>query len=167
MRQLRVRMKSHLGAQMRSRISAWGQLSRFSVVGVLNTVVDLLVLNAATLLTGSKQGAGYAAQKGLSFFVAAVFSYVLNKRWTFQDRSPTDQTKKLVLFFTISIVGALINVSTATATITYGKPLVHSIWTTSLLTDQVWVNIGALCGTAAGFLLNFFGYKLVVFKGEG
>jgi putative flippase GtrA len=139
----------------------WGQLSRFSIVGVLNTGVDLAVLNAATLLTGVKVGTGYALQKGLSFFAAAIFSYVLNKRWTFGDLSQTDQTKKFAQFFTISVVGALINVSTATATVTYGKPFVHSLLA---MPDQVWVNVGALCGTAAGFLLNFFGYKLIVFR---
>jgi putative flippase GtrA len=139
------------------------QFSRFSVVGIVNTGVDLAVLNAQTLLTGSTEGLGYAVQKAVSFSVAAAFSYLLNKRWTFEDTSRTHQ-KKLTQFFVVSIMGALLNVSTATAVVTYVKDLVNPLVSMELLTDQVWVNIGALCGTGAGLLWNFLGYKFVVFK---
>jgi putative flippase GtrA len=134
------------------------QLSRFSVVGVINTVVDLAVLNAETLLTGIKDGGGYAVQKAVSFSVAAVVSYLLNKRWTFLDLSTDRQGRRFAQFLTVSVVGALINVAGATAAVTYGKPWMP-------LTDQVWVNVGALCGTAAGFVSNFLGYKFLVFRG--
>jgi putative flippase GtrA len=144
-----------------------GQLSRFSVVGVLNTGVDLAVLNAETLLTGVTEGAGYAVQKAVSFCVAVTVSYFLNKRWTFEDRSVTEQRKKLAQFFGISVMGALINVSAATAVVTYVKAMVIPLTSGDLLTDQLWVNIGALCGTGAGLLWNFLGYKYVVFKSRG
>lgn len=140
------------------------QLSRFLAVGVLNTGVDLAVLNVETILTGIKDGSGYAVQKGLSFFVAVVFSYFLNKRWTFQDTSTTQRTKKFSQFFVVSIMGAVVNVSTATAVVTYVKVLANPALNLALLTDQVWVNIGALAGAGAGFLWNFVGYKFLVFK---
>jgi len=134
------------------------------VVGLINTGIDLLVLNAETLLTGVKDGSGFALQKGMSFAVAAVFSYALNRRWTFQDTSSTGQRRRFAQFFTISVMGALINVSAATAIVTYGRALLGPILGTDLLTEQLWVNVGALCGTGAGFLWNFLGYKLVVFR---
>ncbi len=140
------------------------QFSRFAVVGILNTGIDLLVLNAETLLTGIKDGSGYAVQKAVSFSVAAVFSYFLNKHWTFGDRSKTGQKKKLAQFFAISIMAALINVSVATAVVTYVKEWINPLLSMDMLTDQLWVNIGALCGTGAGLLWNFLGYKFVVFK---
>lgn len=140
------------------------QLSRFSAVGVLNTAVDLAVLNVETILTGVKDGGGYAVQKALSFSVAAAFSYLLNKRWTFEDVSVTGQRRKFSFFFVVSVIGALINVATATAALTYGKPLLGSLARTDPLTDQVWVNIGALCGTGASFLWNFLGCKFIVFR---
>jgi putative flippase GtrA len=145
------------------RLRLVGQLSRFSVVGVLNTGIDLVVLNAATLLTGVTDGAGYAAQKGLSFCVAAAFSYAMNKRWTFGDTSRSGQRRKLAQFFAISALGAAINVAVATTVVTYVRALVD-LGPGGLLTDQLWVNLGALCGTGAGFLWNFLGYKRVVFK---
>ncbi len=140
------------------------QLSRFLAVGILNTGVDLAVLNVETILTGIKDGSGYALQKGLSFFVAVVFSYLLNKRWTFRDRSTTQRTKKFSQFFVVSSMGAVVNVSTATAVVTYVKVLANPALNLALLTDQVWVNIGALVGAGAGFLWNFLGYKFLVFK---
>ena len=143
------------------------QVSRFSVVGVFNTAVDLAVLNALTLLTGATDGAGYALQKAISFCVAVTVSYFLNKRWTFEDTSVAKQRKKLAQFFGISIMGALINVSVATAVVTYVKVMVSPLESAHLLTDQLWVNIGALCGTGAGLLWNFLGYKYVVFEPSG
>jgi putative flippase GtrA len=141
------------------------QFFRFLVVGVLNTAVDLVVLNLETVLSGIKDGAGYAVQKGISFSVAVAFSYLLNKRWTFKDPSRTGRTKKFSLFAVVSTLGALINVLTATFAVTYVKPIVGPATGSAILTDQLWVNIGALCGTVAGFLWNFLGYKFLVFRG--
>jgi putative flippase GtrA len=140
------------------------QFSRFLVVGVLNTAVDLIVLNLETMLSGIRDGAGYAVQKGISFCVAVAFSYFLNKRWTFKDDSRTGQTKQFSLFAVVSILGAVINVFAATFVVTYVKPIVNPAADSAILTDQLWVNIGALCGTAAGFLWNFLGYKFLVFR---
>jgi len=140
------------------------QFSRFLVVGILNTAVDLVVLNLETMLSGVRDGAGYAVQKGISFSVAVAFSYLLNKRWTFKDVSRTGHTKKFSLFAVVSTLGALINVCTATVVVTYVKPIVNPAAGSAILTDQLWVNIGALCGTAAGFLWNFLGYKFLVFR---
>ena len=58
----------------------------------------------------------------------------------------------------------MVNVSTATAVVTYVKVLANPALNLALLTDQVWVNIGALVGAGAGFLWNFVGYKFLVFK---
>jgi putative flippase GtrA len=140
------------------------QFSKFVLVGVMNTLVDLAVLNAETLITGSKEGSGYAVQKGLSFLVAVSFSYFLNKNWTFQDKSQENQTKKFSQFLSVSVVGMLINVATATLVVTYLKPVINPTLNLSFLTDQLWVNIGALSGTAVGLIWNFIGYKLWVFK---
>lgn len=33
-----------------------------------------------------------------------------------------------------------------------------------VLTDGIWINIGALSGTAVGLIWNFIGYRFIVFK---
>lgn len=144
------------------------QFVKFFVVGVINTFVDLAVLNVATTITGIKDGPGFAIQKALSFFVAVIGSYFLNKRWTFKDKSSDDAGKKFSQFFAISMGGAVINTTAATLAVTYLKPEVNmALSGTALspyLTDQIWVNLAALCGTALGLIWNFVGYKFLVFK---
>lgn len=140
------------------------QFAKFALVGVMNTAVDLIVLNIETITTGIKEGSGYAIQKGISFLVAVTFSYFLNKHWTFRDQSQENEGKKFSQFFLISIMGMFINVTVATITVTYLKDPVNSLTGLSFLTDQVWVNLGALSGTAIGLLWNFVGYKFIVFK---
>ena len=140
------------------------QFGKFFLVGIMNTLVDLIILNGETLLSGVKQGSGYAVQKGLSFLVAVTFSYFLNKNWTFGDSSKQEQGKKFSQFLFVSVIGMIINISVATVAVTYLKPVVNSILQLSFLTDQLWVSLGALCGTFFGLIWNFIGYKFWVFK---
>lgn len=140
------------------------QFIKFALIGVMNTLVDLAVLNTETLLSGVKEGSGYAVQKGFSFLVAVTFSYFMNKNWTFEDKSQENQARKFSQFLFISVIGMLINVTVATVVVTYLKPAVNPVLNLAFLTDQLWVNIGALSGTAIGLIWNFLGYKLWVFR---
>lgn len=140
------------------------QFAKFALVGVMNTAIDLIVLNLETIATGVKEGSGYAVQKGISFLAAVTFSYFLNKHWTFRDQSQEDEGKKFSQFFLISVIGMFINVTVATVTVTYLKYPINSLLNLSFLTDQTWVNLGALSGTAIGLIWNFIGYKFIVFK---
>lgn len=140
------------------------QFIRFFLVGIMNTLVDLIILNIETTITGLKSGSPYAIQKGFSFIVAVTFSYFFNKYWTFKDKSKEEEGKKFSQFLFVSIIGMLVNVSSATLTIAYLKPFIDSTLNLGFLNDQLWVNIGALAGTAVGLIWNFIGYKFWVFK---
>jgi putative flippase GtrA len=140
------------------------QFAKFVLVGVMNTLVDLVILNIETSLSSVREGSGYAVQKGVSFLFAVTFSYFVNKRWTFQDSSKEEEGKKFSQFFSVSVVGMVINVTVATLMVTYGKPVINPILNMPFLSDQIWVNIGALSGTAIGLIWNFIGYKFWVFK---
>lgn len=154
--------KALLGSsKLRSLIE---QFSKFFLVGIMNTFVDLLVLNGLTLTTGVTEGSGYAVQKGASFLVAVTFSYLLNKHWTFSDTSTEGAARKFSQFFAVSVVGMLINVTVATVVVSYLKSPINSLLNFPFLTDQLWVSIGALGGTAVGLIWNFVGYKFWVFK---
>lgn len=140
------------------------QFMKFVLVGVMNTLVDLIILNIETSLSSVREGSGYAIQKGFSFLVAVSFSYFVNKSWTFQDKSKEEEGKKFSQFFFVSVIGMVINVTVATVMVTYGKPAINPLLNMSFLSDQIWVNIGALSGTAIGLIWNFLGYKFWVFK---
>ena len=147
-----------------SRFPFLEQFIKFALIGTMNTFVDLVVLNIETLLSGVKEGTGYGIQKGFSFLVAVVLSYFLNKHWAFQDKSEKNQGRKFSQFLMISLVGMFINVTVATLAVTYLKGPANQLLNLSILTDQIWVSLGALCGTAIGLIWNFLGYKFFVFK---
>jgi len=140
------------------------QFAKFFLVGIMNTLVDLIVLNIETILTGAKDGIGYSIQKSISFIVAVTFSYFLNKHWTFEDQSKEKEGKKFSQFMFVSIIGMFINVAVSSLVVTYLKQPINEMLRLSFLTDQIWVNLGALCGTAIGLFWNFIGYKIWVFK---
>lgn len=136
------------------------QVIKFFVVGVMNTGIDLAVLNTLMFAFQKTEGVFYSVFKALSFFTAVVFSYYINKNWTFRDSSTDSSNKKFAQFITISIISAFINVGTASLVVTFIKPSVGL----DFISNQLWGNIGALCGTAIGLIWNFTGYKFIVFK---
>ncbi|EKD58557.1 MAG: glycosyl transferase family 2 [uncultured bacterium] len=140
------------------------QFAKFFLVGIMNTGVDLIILNILIVISGIAVGAGYSAQKAISFLAAVTFSYFINKHWTFQDKSKESEGKKMSQFFAVSFVGMIINVTTATIVVNYFQTPINNMLNLPLLTPQLWGNLGALCGTAVGLGWNFVGYKLWVFK---
>ncbi|MBF0519407.1 MAG: GtrA family protein [Nitrospirae bacterium] len=136
------------------------QFVRFALIGALNTIVDIAILNLETFVTGLKTGTPFAVQKALSFIVAVIFSYYLNKRWAFEYKSEKGSGGKLSHFVAVSLIGMAVNVASASFVVNVVRPWLNLIW----IGDQIWVNIGSLCGTACGLLLNFLGYKFFVFK---
>ena len=71
------------------------QLAKFIVVGVLNTLVDLGVLNLLILVTDVTLGPFYVIFKSISFIAAVSNSYVWNKYWTFESKS--SETKEIMI----------------------------------------------------------------------
>ena len=137
-----------------------GQFFKFALIGFMNAAIDFGILNVLMYASGQAEGVYYTVFKTLSFTAAVIFSYNLNKRWTFKDISEEERTKKFTQFLVISVIGAFINVTAATLTIFYIKPM----FALPFLTDQLWGNIGAIVGSASGLVWNFLGYKFIVFK---
>lgn len=140
------------------------QFAKFFLVGIMNTGVDLIILNIEMALTGIATGVGYSIEKSISFLFAVTFSYFINKHWTFQDKSKEGEGKKMSQFFAVSFIGMIINVTTATIVVNFMQTPINDILNLPLLTPKVWGTLGALCGTAVGLGWNFIGYKLWVFK---
>ena len=138
------------------------QFAQFAAVGTLNSFIDIGVFNLETFLTGSSAvtTGAFAAFKAISFLAATTNSFFWNKYWTFSGSSSgTDaekKTKETISFYAIALIGWVINVSVAT---------VVKIMEPASIPPRLWVNIVApVCGIAASFLWDFFGYKYFVFK---
>lgn len=138
------------------KISIIYQAAKFILVGVLNTFIDLGVLNVLILFTGIFSGTGFVVFKGASFLVAVINSYVWNKYWTFKSRD-SQAAKEFSQFMFVSVIGILINVGTAAL-------IVNVIGPQGGIAPQVWANVGALASVVISLVWNFIGYKFWVFR---
>ena len=132
------------------------QFIKFLLVGVLNTGIDFGVLNLLMFSTGITSGIYYSVFKAISFICSVTNSYIWNKRWTFKKGKSLEK-KEFSKFFIISLMAFGVNIGVASI-------LVNIIGPVGGISPYVWANISALA--AAGFttLINFFGYKYLVFK---
>ena len=84
----------------------FNKLSRFALVGGLNTGIDIAVITLLSWLFPAKDLYHLLAYNTLACCVAAVNSFFLNKFWTFAERTPI--TWKQVSKFTVVAFGGMI-----------------------------------------------------------
>ncbi len=132
------------------------QVAQFVLVGGLNTLIDIGILNLLILIFGIATGFFFSIFKAISFAVAVTNSYFWNKFWTFQHKEKTG-VEEISRFLGISLAGFAINVAVATLVVNIIGPQFG-------LNQKIWANIGAALAAIAGMTWNFVGYKLVVFK---
>lgn len=134
------------------------QFTKFVIVGGINTGIDFLVLNILMNLTGIESGSELFFLNSISFSVAVINSYFMNKYWTFQDKTKMEQEPiKFSAFFIISVIGLLVNGLILTSITTY-------ISAPFEISSKLWANIAKLFATGFSMVWNFVGYKLFVFK---
>jgi putative flippase GtrA len=133
-----------------------GEIARFALVGVINTGVDLVVLNALIAISHrGRTGLLYSLFKAISFLVAVLNSYFLNSQWTFRETAPQSTMTRVGRFLSVSIVGLAINVGTASGVVMFVGPV---RWLA-----RWWPSVAALAGATCGLAFNFAGYKYLVF----
>ncbi|MDF2881204.1 MAG: GtrA family protein [Clostridiaceae bacterium] len=121
-------------------------ISRFGVVGVLNTIIDFLAFTICNGLIGinyiSSQVAGY------SFGVTN--SFILNKKWTFHDKSSNKKTfRELIQFIVVNLISLGITLIAMNFLV---KNLRLNIYLSKVIV------------TLIAQITNFAGYKLWVFS---
>lgn len=149
------------------------QLAKFAIVGAGNTILDWGVLLGLMKATGVTTGFGYSAEKGLSFTVAVINSYIFNKYWTFKAKGGKVAIE-FTQFLVVSLIGMGINVSVATAVVRFVRPIEFIINFTQgfvgfiplieVTPGEIWGVFGAGIATLVALAWNFLGYKFVVFK---
>ena len=132
------------------------QITKFTIVGGLNTFLDFAVLNFLIASSGITSGVGFRFLKGISFIVATINSYFWNRHWTFESRN-REEGLQFIQFLVVSTIGLFINVGVAAF-------IVDVIGPVGSITPIIWANIGALIATAASLIWNFLGYKFIVFR---
>lgn len=147
------------------------QLAKYVVVGGMNTLVDLGILTLIILIfknfgvqaedliySGILAITFYSIYKGFSFILANINSFFWNKYWTFTQKDVSQKSPvQFIQFFTVSLIGLLINVFIASL-------VFHSIPPFAGLNPDQWGLVGAAAGSLTGMIWNFLGYKFIVFE---
>ena len=149
----------HIASSLARRVTILLQFTKFLYVGILNTFVDLAILNALIGFSGISSGFEFSLFKGLSFIAAVINSYMWNKFWTFRkyNKDSGRQGKEFLQFLAVSAIGFFLNVASASI-------VVNSIGPQFNISQNTWATVGALVGTGIVFTWNFLGYKLIVFR---
>src|SRR5439155_18007388 len=127
--------------RFRDRFHLLRQLLRFSLVGGLNTLVDLLILNGLLWLFPTTSTLSLLSYSALAFSLGAVNSFLLNKYWTFGSRQKV--TRGELARFTLTTlcgIGWSSNILWLASTLLH--PMLHNA--------TVWANASkvlAICGT--------------------
>lgn len=133
------------------------QLSKFGLVGVTNTVVDLGIYNLFIFASDVSSGYLIAVFKCFSVMAAIINSYVWNKFWSFEKKEVSNVGEEFTQFLMISLIGLLLNVGiTAFVVNVIGAP--------AGMAEKTWANIGGLTASVLVLTWNFIGYKFFVFK---
>lgn len=133
---------------------SWIQLLRFSAVGGLNTVLDLLVLNTLLLLRPTGSPWLIALYTAIAYCVGATNSFLLNKNWTFTHRQPT--TWREVKRFGLA---TLLGLSWNSLFTWLASMIAHPFMTNAL----AWTDLSKGLAIATGTLLSFLAMRLWVF----
>ncbi len=145
------------GSLLGVRIAVAHQFTKFLLVGGLNFLIDLGVLNFLITLTGVSQGALAVGFKAAGFTTAVTSSFFWNKFWTFRVVSLEHAGLQFVEFFTVALIGLGLNAGIFA--------LVNDVvGPQGAIPPQTWANIAAVAAAAIGLAWNFLGYKFFVFR---
>ncbi|MGJ7045384.1 GtrA family protein [Thermoanaerobacterium thermosulfurigenes] len=117
------------------------QFIKFNLVGIVNTLVDFSVFTVLTFF-----GMYYMAAQVISYSCGVVNSFVINKYWTFGDKS-TPHGYEIFKFIAVNGVSLAVSLS-----ILYPLKPVLGVLSAKII------------ATLFSMMINFIGSKLWVFK---
>jgi putative flippase GtrA len=130
------------------------QVIRFGLVGGLNTIVDLLILNILLLLFPANSTRMILIFSAIAYSLGAVNSFLLNKYWTFGYRQRT--TWREVVRF---IVTTLCGIGWSSIILWLASNALHPI----LINQTLWANASKVIAISGTALISYLGMSLWVF----
>ncbi|MDO8726614.1 MAG: GtrA family protein [Candidatus Methanoperedens sp.] len=132
------------------------QFRKFIFIGVANTLIDIFILNLLMFTSGIYKGDYLIIFNTISYSIGTSNSYILNKKWTFKDKSKS-YSKQFAVFVTVSLIGMVLNNAIIYSFTTYMSPAFGLGWV-------MWVNFAKIMGVGVVSIWNFIGYKTLVFN---
>jgi putative flippase GtrA len=134
--------------------STFWQFLRFGLVGCLNTLLDLLVLNCLLWLRPTPQIGLLVLMNSFAYAVGAFNSFVLNRYWTFQ-RNGRPSLDEVWRFLLVTLAGIVCNDLLLAC--------VNSILQAMHLSSALWTNVAKLGAIGGTILISYLGMRLWVF----
>ncbi len=132
------------------------QFLRFSLVGVMNTLIDIVAFNLFVLGFPTKNVVLLLVYNSLAYALGAFNSYLLNKYWTFQQRQNATGSE-IMRFIVVSVCSIMFNNLILWLIAGIAHPFISNI--------VLWANIAKVIAISGTFSLSFLGMRLWVFAG--
>jgi putative flippase GtrA len=129
-----------------------GEILRFGLVGASGFVLDFIVFNV--LIHNDVET---ILAKAISTAIAAVLTYILNRRWSFAHRETRGHGRDLTVFLVLSAIG--LGIASGCLAVSH-----YGLGYTSRVADNV---SGVGIGTVLGTLWRFYSFKRWVFTKPG
>lgn len=123
--------------------SHYKSFSKFTVVGVVNTLIDFLTF----FILHDLLGVTFVFAHIFAFFVALTNSFYFNAIWTFKNLKRDQIIKQITSFVIIGVIGLCL--STATIYVCH---------------QFMWVYFAKILAMGVSFIWNYAGSWLFVFK---
>jgi len=160
-----------------NKISLLGkQIGKFSLVGVINTIIDIGILNFLVKVLNFKSqikigGFSFLLANIISVTIAMINSYILNKYWTFEAKKKKNLFQEALKFFFITILGMYF-----LHQLVFNLFYSYWLWPTNqlinlmhllrinFLDELIKLNLAKVIAIGVSLIWNFLGYKIWVFK---
>ncbi len=130
------------------------QIARFAIVGCLNTVIDLLVLNALLWLFPTQNTLIVLGFNSFAYTTGAINSFLLNKYWTFQ-RQGRITIGEVLRFLLTTGAGVLCSDVLLWGAVVVLRPLIAN--------QMVLTNIAKIVAVLGMATISYLGMRLWVF----
>ena len=138
------------------------QFGKFAAVGSSNTFLDLGLLNLGIMFMDLKEGTPkfFIVATGTAV-ISTVNSYVWNKFWTFEaGKREENRIWEIIKFYAVTGAAALVNGAITS------MAAVQIVGDGDGASGSLAATLGKVIGILSAFLINFLGYKFIVFKKE-
>ena len=123
---------------------------RFVIVGISNTVLDFTLMNLLSLA-----GLSLIIANTISTGIAMIYSFLMNKKWTFHSAGQ-DYLRQVILFFVFTAIGIWVIQNGLIILAQHCLPHFG-------LSDQVFNNLAKLGASVFSLTWNYLTYNHFVF----
>jgi putative flippase GtrA len=124
---------------------------KFVLVGIINTIFSTVIM----FLLYNLASFGYWGSSSVSYILASILSFFLNKNFTFRNK---ESTAKTALRFTVNIAVCYL------AAYSISKPIVTRILSNTSLSKSIVEQFSMLLGMVLFTMLNYVGQRFFAFK---